>query len=192
MATIFYQIKCKDTSITECYIGSTGNFYRRKTGHKFAYTNEKGRYYNYKVYKFIREHGNWENWEFIVLHTEPYTTKEAKLIKEQELIEIHKPILNSNNAYGLNIEKNKINKQEYAKTDKYKEKVKEYQKTDKYKEKQKEYQKSDKYKEYQNVYKQSDKRKEYNKEYHKTDKYKEYQKIYYLKNKAKQESTVIQ
>ena len=94
---------------------------------------------------------------------EPEELKEA----EQKFIETLKPTYNSNNANGLDIERNK----EYHK---------EYQKSDKYKEYHKEYQKSDKYKEYQREHYQQNREKvrEYHKEYQKSDKYKEYHKEY--------------
>lgn len=57
---ILYNIKCKDTKIREVYIGQTKNLDCRIRRHKEAYI----RYPNRKVYKFIRENGGWNNWEF--------------------------------------------------------------------------------------------------------------------------------
>ena len=36
-----YKISCKDTTITECYVGSTCDFKRRKIDHKSYCNNEK-------------------------------------------------------------------------------------------------------------------------------------------------------
>ena len=58
-----YKIVCKDENITDTYIGSTKNFKNRMKGHKCNCNNIKRPEYNYKVYKFIRENGGWENWE---------------------------------------------------------------------------------------------------------------------------------
>ena len=58
-----YKIVCKDENITDTYIGSTKNFKNRMKGHKCNCNNIKRPGYNYKVYKFIRENGGWENWE---------------------------------------------------------------------------------------------------------------------------------
>lgn len=56
---IIYKIVCKDKSITECYVGRTCNFRMRITQHKLKSNSETF------VYKFIKEHGGWDNWEFI-------------------------------------------------------------------------------------------------------------------------------
>ena len=50
MKGIVYKIYCKDSSITECYIGSTNNLQNRKYDHKY-----NSKFSNKKVYKFIRE-----------------------------------------------------------------------------------------------------------------------------------------
>ena len=63
--TIIYRIVCKDTSITDCYVGHTTNFINRKNGHKTKCNNEKDKNYNLNVYQFIRDNGNWENWDMI-------------------------------------------------------------------------------------------------------------------------------
>ncbi len=39
--TIIYRIVCKDLSITECYVGHTTNFTKRKCQHKNDCNNEK-------------------------------------------------------------------------------------------------------------------------------------------------------
>ena len=39
------------------YIGSTTNFKQRKSAHKTCCNNEKGRKYNLKLYRMIRENG---------------------------------------------------------------------------------------------------------------------------------------
>ena len=62
-----YKISCKDESITDCYVGSTTNLDRRRWEHS-NYTNNYSRpEHKFPVYKFIREHGNWDNWEVIIL-----------------------------------------------------------------------------------------------------------------------------
>ena len=53
--TIIYKICCKDTNVTDFYIGHTTNFTKRKNQHKTSCVNE-----NYKCkgefkYKVIRE-----------------------------------------------------------------------------------------------------------------------------------------
>ena len=53
--SVIYKICCRDKSITDVYIGSTTNFIKRKTLHKYNCTNEKSKGYNRYVYGFIRE-----------------------------------------------------------------------------------------------------------------------------------------
>jgi len=63
--TIIYKLCCKDLSITEVYIGHTTDFRKRKNCHKSDCNNEKHKNYNLKVYQFIRDNGNWDNWDMI-------------------------------------------------------------------------------------------------------------------------------
>ena len=60
--TYFYKIVCKDLSITDCYVGHTTDFIKRKHSHKQA-CNNPARFHNLDLYKTIRENGNWDNWE---------------------------------------------------------------------------------------------------------------------------------
>jgi len=62
-----YKLCCRDTEITDCYVGSTTNFRSRKSQHKSSCNNENKKNYNLKVYKFIREHGGWENWDMVLI-----------------------------------------------------------------------------------------------------------------------------
>ena len=61
-----YKICCKDTNITDCYIGSTTNFKQRKSGHKRCCSDNNKRN-NVKVYNFIRENGEWDNWDMVLV-----------------------------------------------------------------------------------------------------------------------------
>ena len=62
---IIYKIVCKDISITDCYVGHTTNFTKRKYQHKHSCNNENNKDYNMNVYQFIRENGCWDNWDMI-------------------------------------------------------------------------------------------------------------------------------
>jgi predicted GIY-YIG superfamily endonuclease len=55
--THFYKIVCKDTSITDCYVGHTTDFKSRKTKHKHCCMNENNKKYYIYVYKFMRDNG---------------------------------------------------------------------------------------------------------------------------------------
>lgn len=58
-----YMIKCKDPSIKDFYIGSTSDLKNRMNQHKTDCKRS-----TLKLYRFIREHGGWNNWEFITLY----------------------------------------------------------------------------------------------------------------------------
>mgnify|MGYP003639226181 CR=1 FL=1 len=73
--SLIYKICCKDISVREMYIGSTTNHYKRTATHKCNCNNETGEKYNLKVYKFIREHGGWDNWEMVELYKYPCNSK---------------------------------------------------------------------------------------------------------------------
>ena len=66
--TIIYKIICKDPLITDAYVGHTTNFVQRKYAHKQACNNIKSLCYNLKLYKTIRENGNWCNWEMTIVN----------------------------------------------------------------------------------------------------------------------------
>ena len=62
---VIYKICCNDLKITDVYVGSTTNLAQRRSKHKCACTNVKDRAHNYPVYRFIRDHGSWSNWEVV-------------------------------------------------------------------------------------------------------------------------------
>ena len=53
--TIIYKIVCSELDISDCYIGHTTDFRRRKNQHKSKL--QKGS--NFKVYQMIRQQGGW-------------------------------------------------------------------------------------------------------------------------------------
>merc|ERR1712074_213099 len=78
-----YKIVCKDPKITDCYVGSTTSHLKRKSKHKYDCNNEKSENYNFPVYRFIRDNGGWENWEFVLLEDYPCKTKKQLNIRER-------------------------------------------------------------------------------------------------------------
>ena len=82
-----YKLCCKDIKIKEIYVGSTCNFTRRKCQHKSLCNNEKNKAYNFNVYRFIREHGNWKNWDMILLEEVSCENKKQLHKIEREYIE---------------------------------------------------------------------------------------------------------
>ena len=87
--TIIYKIVCKDINIKDCYVGSTTDFVRRKSEHK-----KKSKKSNIYIYEFIRENGNWENWEMIEIEKYNAVDKLDALKKERYFLEELKATLN--------------------------------------------------------------------------------------------------
>jgi len=62
---IVYKIKCNDDHVQDFYIGSTVNFNRRISQHKYNVLT--GKEMHRILYKTIRENGFWENWKVEIL-----------------------------------------------------------------------------------------------------------------------------
>jgi vacuolar-type H+-ATPase subunit H len=80
--TVIYKIVCNDLSITECYVGHTTDFVRRKQQHKFNSTYSKGKEFNTKLYKTIRNKGGFGNW--CMIEIEKYPCKDVQEAKKKE------------------------------------------------------------------------------------------------------------
>jgi len=93
--TIMYKLVPKDLNSTLIYIGHTTNFRSRKYAHKSNCNNENSRDYNLKVYKMIRENGNWDEWEMIEIEKFSCNDKREAEKRERELMEEHNANLNS-------------------------------------------------------------------------------------------------
>ena len=116
--SVIYKICCKDESIIDCYVGSTTNFGRRIGEHKRTCNNVKSKYYNRPVYRFIRDNGNFDNWNFEILEDYPCRNKESLVKRERYWFEKLGAKLNSN--YPVRSQKEYIEQN--------KEKIKEYRK----------------------------------------------------------------
>ena len=155
--TVIYKIFCKDSNITDTYIGHTTNFNKRKNQHKHCCYNENKKSYNLKVYQYIRNNGGWNNFEMVMIEEYSCNSKLEAEKRERYFIEELKAT--------LNIVIPTRTKKEYNKD--YREKKKEYDII---------YRKDNK-----------DKIKEYHKEYRIINKeiIKELKKEYYENNKEK-------
>tara|TARA_R110000803_G_scaffold89315_1_gene156536 strand:- start:1700 stop:2353 length:654 start_codon:yes stop_codon:yes gene_type:complete len=91
---IIYKLFCKD--FDEFYIGSTTKFHHRKKSHKSCCNNEKNKDYNIKVYKYIRDNGGYDNWNYEIVELGEYQDKNCMKNRERYFIETLKPSLNSN------------------------------------------------------------------------------------------------
>lgn len=93
--TIIYKIACNDPNITDKYVGHTTDIVRRRQQHKNNTCNKNSAYYNMKLYKFIREHGGWDNWKMeIIAHYSCNNLNEAKQKEQAHYTEL-KASLNS-------------------------------------------------------------------------------------------------
>lgn len=149
-----YKLCCNDLDIKEIYIGSTTNFNKRKNCHKSRCNNEKSNYHNLYVYKFIRDHGCFQNWSMVEVELFNARDKKNLMRRERHWIETEKAALNSNRSYTTE-EEIKENRAEYYANNA--DKIKEYYANN-----------ADKRKEYNAEYyvKNADKIKEKNAEYH--------------------------
>jgi hypothetical protein len=91
---MFYRIVCRDISVAECYVGNTCNEVKRRSQHKSRCTNEKDKSHNTYVYKYIRQHGGWDNWELIVHEKLAVNSKYEAKIRERFWVEHYGATLN--------------------------------------------------------------------------------------------------
>jgi len=94
-STIIYKICCKDLNIKDLYVGHTTNFTKRKYGHKHRCNNENDKFYNFNVYRFIRNNGGWENWEMIEIEKYSCQDENEAKARERYWIETTNSTLNS-------------------------------------------------------------------------------------------------
>jgi hypothetical protein len=93
--TVMYKIVSNDLNIRDCYVGSTTEFTKRKSSHKSICTNINSKMYNFKVYKFIRDNGNWVNWSMILIEMYPCANHLESLQRERFWCENLNATLNS-------------------------------------------------------------------------------------------------
>ena len=169
--SIIYKLCCKDTTIADIYIGSTTNFRRRKTQHKFCCLNETSEHYLQPKYIFIRINGGWDNWDMIQIKKVSCNSKRELEAEERKVYDELKPALNfckpqrKDGDLKIYVEENKEKIKQYQKTHtdtgKRKERTKIYRDENKEKIKQSK-------KEY--ALKNKEKIKQYHKEYYQNKK----------------------
>lgn len=77
--TIIYQIKCKDETRPESYVGHTTNMKKRKSHHKTSTICQSSPNYGTRLYQYIRENGGWDNFEIHTLEVQNFASvHEAK------------------------------------------------------------------------------------------------------------------
>jgi len=112
--SMIYKLCCKDSNITDIYIGSTTNFKNRKYKHKYNSINGKGECYNTYKYQFIRDNGGFKNWDMILIENVNVDNKRDLEKIERDYIDKLKPSLNIYKPYSTIKEKRKV-KKEYDK-----------------------------------------------------------------------------
>ena len=162
-----YKICCKNSAITDCYVGRTIDVTSRLQQHKTCCYNNKKQAYNYKLYKAIRENGDFQNWNFIEIETIEHDKKDTLPARERESFWYNelKATLNNNTPNQNHKDSSKKwrdNNKEYSK-----EYEKQYRAKNKEKiaERTKEYYELNKDKITENAKKWVDKNREYNRTY---------------------------
>ena len=110
--TIIYKIVCDDIDISECYVGHTTEFTKRKYKHKYSCNTETHHTHNYNVYKFIRSNNGWDNWSMIEIEKYPCIDANEACSRERYWLEILKATLNMNIPTRTLTERNETNKVE--------------------------------------------------------------------------------
>ena len=90
---IIYKLFCKDAD--EFYVGSSTEFHQRKIKHKSCCNNVNRKNYNYPVYKYIRNNGGYDKFDYEILELGEYEDKNCMKNRERYFIETLKPSLNS-------------------------------------------------------------------------------------------------
>jgi hypothetical protein len=106
--TIIYKIQHIDNPEL-LYVGSTTDFTKRKYQHKSCCSNDKC--YNYKLYQMIRENGNWDMFNMVVIKPFPCQNKRDAEAEEDKVMREMKATLNSKRAFITPEERIELRKQ---------------------------------------------------------------------------------
>jgi hypothetical protein len=96
---IIYLIKHKTCDDKKVYVGSTINLKKRIWRHKCSCNNEKNKDYNINLYKYIRENGGFNEYEFIILECYVCNFKYELYDREDDYIKMYPNNLNKFRAY---------------------------------------------------------------------------------------------
>lgn len=96
----------KKNSKDYIYVGSSTNFRQRIIQHKHSCNKINNKLYGYPLYKYIRENGDFDNFQFDILerviffHKQNIYEKRKYLEKvEQEYMDLYNPITNKHSSY---------------------------------------------------------------------------------------------
>jgi len=110
--TIIYKIVCNDLNVKDTYVGHTTDFIKRKATHKSHCINENDTKHNLKVYKMIRDNGNWNNWSMIEIEKYPCGDSNEACSRERYWYELLNANMNTL-CPTFNVEKRKEYEKEY-------------------------------------------------------------------------------
>ena len=85
--TIIYKIVCNDLNITDCYVGHTTNFIKRKQQHKDACSNPNNKSYIFRMYQEMRKNGGWDEWVMIEVEKYPCNDRNEATARERHWYE---------------------------------------------------------------------------------------------------------
>lgn len=91
---VFYEIKCRDETITDTYIGYTKNFNSYKKQQNYLSKNNTN-----KIYTYIRENGGWSNWDMVIINEQQFLHESQARYYKMSLIEQRKATLNMDITY---------------------------------------------------------------------------------------------
>ena len=94
METYLYMISCKDSRVTERYVGYTTDFEKCLEYRSEAY--DYGSNAKSKLYTFVRKHGGWQNWDMTIIDT--FGSREEAEVAKMNLLEEYKFKLNTRGA----------------------------------------------------------------------------------------------
>ena len=100
---VIYRIYCLDNNITDCYIGLTTDFIRRKYQHKHGSQLKDS-----KLYSCIKEYGGWENWNMSIIY---------KFENDENINKAYCEKIETNfiNDYKATLNSNKFDRKKYVK-----------------------------------------------------------------------------
>ena len=118
------------------YVGSTTDFIRRKSNHKYDCSHNITKKYNLKLYQLIRDNGNWESFKCMIIKEFPCNNKTELIIEEEKHRKELQTTLNSIKCYTTIEEtkdtiKNHNKKYNEINKNKIKEQCKQYQENNK-------------------------------------------------------------
>ena len=92
---IYMLVNTFDKDKKNIYIGTTTNWTVRKYQHKRRCNDETDRGYNWKIYRYIRKTGGFQNWEMILIEKYPCNTDIELSRRERYYIEYYNSKLNT-------------------------------------------------------------------------------------------------